>query len=176
MTDLELLTSFPSTGEVGAVHNDWKSAEEALGVKFPASFINFLDALGGAYFDEFLHVHRVGADNEQLDLIATTLVARETMEDSRPHLRDFLAGRGVQPSQLIEWGSTDNADMCFLVPQPAPDDWFVLVVIGRGREFDVFEGSVESYLLKVLQRQIVSEVFPEDFPDDAPSYLRRPDC
>jgi hypothetical protein len=61
-------------------------------------------------------------------------------------------------------------------PDPHEDyrQWAVLTVIGRGREYDLFEGPVESCLLKVLRRDFVSAVFPDDFPDDVPSYERNP--
>lgn len=174
MTDLELLASFPATGEAGPVINDWEAAEETLGTTFPPAFKTFLQAFGGAKFDDFLRVYRAGAENEYADLVANTVTARHTMEVTRDAIRELLAERGVTPSQLICWGGTDNADMCFLVPHEDPEQWAVLTVIGRGREYDLYEGPVESYLLRILRGDIVSEVFPDDFPDEEPSYERNP--
>jgi hypothetical protein len=45
---------------------------------------------------------------------------------------------------------------------------------GCSGERDLYEGPVESYLLRVLRRDCASEVFPEGFPDDEPSYERTP--
>ncbi|PJJ01498.1 hypothetical protein BX264_1805 [Streptomyces sp. 2333.5] len=174
MTDLELLASFPATGDDGPVLNDWEAAEAALNTTFPPSFKRFLGVFGGAKFDDFLRVYRAGAENEHVDLIERTLAARKTMGDSRPHIQSLLDDRGVKPSQLIRWGGTDNADLLFLIPHVEPDEWAVLTVIGRGREYDLYEGSVESYLLRVLRGDLVSEVFPEDFPDEEPSFERNP--
>ena len=156
------------------VRNDWEAAEAALGVVFPASFMRFLDVFGGAKFDDFLRVYRAGASNENVDLVANTIQARQTMEATRPHIQDLLKSRGILSAQLVCWGGTDNADMCFLLPNPDPEKWAVLTVIGRGREYDLFDGPVESYLLRVMRREFVSDVFPEDFPDDAPGYERNP--
>ncbi|WP_405748099.1 hypothetical protein OG422_29100 [Streptomyces sp. NBC_01525] len=174
MTDLELLASFPATGEAGPVLNDWAAAEESLHTSFPPGFRAFLDTFGGAKFDDFLQVYRAGAENKYVDLVANTVKARGTMERTRDWIRELLIGRGVEPAQLICWGGTDNADMCFLVPHEDPERWAVLTVIGRGREYDLYEGPVESYLLRVLRGDLVSEVFPEDFPDEEPAYERNP--
>ncbi|WP_158794969.1 hypothetical protein [Streptomyces sp. NRRL S-337] len=166
MTDLELLARFPSAGADHPVTNDWPSAEKTLHTSFPAPFKEFLDVFGGAKFDDFLRVYRAGAQNENVDLIRRSIAARATMANSRPHIRSLLAGRGVTPSELIRWGGTDNADMLFLVPHPDPDNWAVLTVTGRGQEYDVYEGPAESYLLRILRRELTSQVLPDDFPDE----------
>ncbi|MER6304450.1 hypothetical protein ACWCXK_01495 [Streptomyces sp. NPDC001739] len=166
MTDLELLARFPSTGADHPVANDWPSAEQTLHIRFPAPFKEFLNVFGGAKFDDFLRVYRAGAQNENVDLIRKSIDARATMADSRPHIRSLLADRGVTPSELIRWGGTDNADMLFLVPHRDPDAWAVLTVIGRGAEFDLYEGPAESYLLRILRGELTSRVFPDDFPDE----------
>jgi len=174
LTDLQLLAAFPATGEQGLVINDWEKTEQVLGVALPSDFKRFLDVFGGATFDDFLHVYRAGAENENVDLVSRTLTARQTIETTRPHIQELLSQRGVTPAQLIRWGGTDNADLCFLIPHQDYDRWAVLTVIGRGREYDLFEGPVESYLLSVLRGDIVSDVFPDDFPDEEPSYERNP--
>ncbi|ATW51448.1 hypothetical protein [Streptomyces peucetius] len=175
MTDLEMLASLPATGSPGMVHNAWDAAEGRLQVSFPSSFMRFLDVFGGAKFDDFLRVYRVGADNENVDLVTKTLRTRHTMEVTRPHIQELLNSRGLQVADLISWGGTDNADMCFLLPNADPKKWAVLTVIGRGQEYDLFEGGPESYLLQVMRREFVSDVFPEDFSDDFPGYERHPD-
>ncbi|MGN5379964.1 hypothetical protein ACQ4WX_30385 [Streptomyces lasalocidi] len=53
---------------------------------FPAAFVQFLDVLGGAKFDDFLRVYRAGADNPNVDLLARTRPARKTMATTRPHI------------------------------------------------------------------------------------------
>lgn len=174
MTDLETLASLPASGEPGMVHNDWEAAEMQLETSFPSSFMRFLEVFGGAKFDDFLRVYRAGASNENVDLVTQTLRTRHTMEVTRPHIQELLNGRGLRTAQLISWAGTDNADMCFLLPSPDPKKWAVLTVIGRGREYDLFEGTPESYLLQVMRREFVSDVFPEDFPDDVPGYERNP--
>ncbi|MGW1179663.1 hypothetical protein ACWD7Y_29545 [Streptomyces drozdowiczii] len=174
MTDLELLAALPSTGEAGMVINDWERTEANLGVEFPSTFMRFLDVFGGAKFDDFLRVYRAGTDNENIDLVAKTKQGRAALAETRPHIKTLLAERGLTTDELICWGGTENADMCFLVPAADPRAWAVLTVIGRGREYDLFEGPVESYLLRVLRGDLVSEVFPEDFPDEEPSYERHP--
>ncbi|MFJ9612646.1 hypothetical protein [Streptomyces noursei] len=174
MSDLDLLASFPAYGDGGPVLNDWDDAEKSLGVVFPEHFKRFVGVFGGAKFDDFLRVYRAGAENQNVDLVHRTLAARDTMEKTRPEIRDLLTERGSSPSELVRWGGTDNADLCFLIPHEDPDRWAVLTVIGRGDEYDLYEGPVESYLLRVLRGEIVSEVFPEDFPDEEPSYERNP--
>jgi hypothetical protein len=114
LADLQLLAALPAIGEQGMVINDWEKTEQALGVAFPSAFPRFLDVFGGVKFDDFLRVYRAGAEN--VDLVARTLTSRETMETTRPHIRELLSQRGVTPPQLIRWGGTDNADMCFLIP------------------------------------------------------------
>ncbi|MFK0295617.1 hypothetical protein ACIQU6_34830 [Streptomyces sp. NPDC090442] len=174
MSDLELLAAFPAYGEAGPVLNDWEAAEKALGVAFPEQFKRFLDAFGGTKFDDFLRVYRAGAENPNVDLIQRTLVARETLAKTGAEIAELLTERGSRPAELVRWGGTDNADMCLLIPHEDPEQWSVLTVIGRGREYDLYDGPVESYLLQVLRRDFISEVFPEDFPDDEPSYERNP--
>lgn len=174
MTDLELLAALPATGEAGMVVNHWERAEAALGVTLPSAFKRFLDVFGGAKFDDFLRVYRAGADDENVDLVSRTKEVGEKFFEIRPHIGEVLAQRGVFPAQLVRLDGTDNADACFLAPHPDPDRWAVLVVDGRGNDYDLFEGPAESYLLQVLRGDLVSEVFPDDFPDEHPSYECNP--
>ncbi|MFF3918338.1 hypothetical protein ACFYZB_33535 [Streptomyces sp. NPDC001852] len=174
MTDLRLLAALPATGEAGMVANDCERTEAALGVAFPSAFMRFLDVFGGAKFDDFLRVYRAGADNENVDLVSRTKEVGEKFFEIRPHIRELLAQRGVHPAQLVRWGGTDNADACFLIPHPDPRRWAVLVVEGRDNDYDLFEGPVESYLLRILRGDLVGDVFPDDFPDESPSYERNP--
>jgi hypothetical protein len=174
MTDLEQLAAFPATGEPGLVINDWEHTEAELGVILPAGFMRFVDVFGGAKFDDFLHVHRAGARNPHLDLVTQTYKERKAVATARPHIHELLAERGTTTDDLICWGGTDNADMCFLIPHADPRRWAVLTVIGRGNEYDLWEGQPDSYLLHVLRRDYISDVFPDDFPDENPSYERRP--
>ncbi|WP_306320502.1 MULTISPECIES: hypothetical protein [unclassified Streptomyces] len=174
MNDLELLAAYRAYGTTEPVHNDWRTAEEALKVSIPTSIKAFFDAFGGASFDDFLHVYRAGASNPHLDLVTQTLQARDTMRKTRPHIQHLLEERGSSPDQLIRWAGTDNADLCFLVPQPAPQDWAVLTVVGRGPEYDLYDGPVEGYLLRVMRGELLSDVFPEDFPDEEPGYVPNP--
>ncbi|MFL4496988.1 hypothetical protein ACJ6WD_37965 [Streptomyces sp. VTCC 41912] len=174
MTDLDLLASLPYTGDNEPVLNDWARAEKSLHTTFPPPFKKFLNTFGGAKFDDFLRVYRAGADNENADLIARTLAARHTLTETRPHLHRLLEDRGTSTAEVIRWGGTDNADMLLLIPHPDPDRWAVLTVIGRGPEYDLYEGPPESYLLGVLRGRLMSQVFPDDFPDEEPTVQYSP--
>lgn len=174
MNELEQLATYRAYGTAEPVHNDWHAAEEALKVTIPPRIRAFFDTFGGASFDDFLHVYRAGATNPHLDLVTQTLQARDTMRATRPHIQQLLEERGASPEQLIRWGGTDNADLCLLVPQPDPQHWSVLTVIGRGQEYDLYEGPIEGYLLRVLRGELLSDVFPDDFPDEEPSYVPDP--
>jgi hypothetical protein len=175
MYTLQDLTHFQLEGPEGPVPNDWASAARILGTRLPSDLVEFIDAFGGAKVDDFLSIYKAGAENKFLDLSEKTLQYRETLNRvPRKAVDDALAECGASIDDLIAWGGTDNADMCFVAPDRATGTWFVLVVVGRDREIDIHDGTVADYLTKVLKAELVSDVFPEDFPDPDPIIERRP--
>ncbi|MFJ9130373.1 hypothetical protein ACIRJS_40480 [Streptomyces sp. NPDC102340] len=47
-------------------------------------------------------------------------------------------------------------------------------MISRGQEYDLYEGPIEGYQLHMLCGDLLSDGFPDDSPDEDPSYVPDP--
>jgi hypothetical protein len=67
---------------------------------------------------------------------------------------------------------TDNGDTVYWLRQPSlvPDEWTVVVVEGRGDDWDQFDGGIVAFLVAVFVDGRRISVFPDSFYGKEPSF------
>ena len=159
---LERLLGFPTPIVISV---DWVSIEEELGSKLPDDYKAFVSRYGAGAIDSFLTILTPAGPTKWADLVWRSQEHDEFSQrrEQHPPFDAFPA-----PGGLLAFGQTDNGDVLYWRTNGAPEQWTVLVYEGRGFEYFEFPGSMTSFLEKILSRTLRVNVFPDDFPSDAP--------
>ncbi|MGY6656848.1 hypothetical protein ACXIZN_32280 [Amycolatopsis sp. TRM77291] len=167
MSDLERLVSLcPPPAVV-----DRAVLGRGVGPAIPASHLDLLNAYGTGCFDEFLWIYGAGVENKHLDIHSRTHGMRKILRrNTADGIREVLRLYGVDASELIQWGGTDNADSLMWIPVGDPVGWPTLIIESGQLGFTVSPRSSTGVLLDLLTGVLRTDVFPFDFPSENPSF------
>lgn len=79
-----------------------------------------------------------------------------------------------EPGGLVPWGTTSNGDVLFWLTASQPDRWPVVINECRTDNYELYEEDMTGFLAKLLGRESVSSIFPDDFPGEAPFFVQLP--
>ena len=139
----------------------WEDVEKKLEITFPMDYKMFIDFYGEGSINEFLWVLSPFSENENLNSIEKYKVMKDaysSMKNEFPEQFpfDFYNGK----IGLFPWGITDNGDELFW---NFTGDIIELVVYeSRYASNMSYAMSMEDFLCKLLRKEIVCQIFPED--------------
>ena len=150
----------------------WQSVERGLGVQMPEDYKEFVACYGTGAVDNFLWVLNPFSKNENLNLINQATVRLDAQ-------RQFSAETGTETpyplhpdaSGLFPWGVTDNGDVLYWLCQGSPSNWLIVVHESRGPRWREYKLLTCQFLVALLTRELVVDVFPEDFPSEPPEFV-----
>lgn len=133
-----------------------------LGITFPMDYKMFIDSYGEGSINEFLWILSPFSENENLNSIEKYKVmedAYSSMKNEFPEQFSFDFYNGK--IGLFPWGITDNGDELFW---NFTDDIIELVVYESRYVSNIsYTMSMEEFLYKLLRKEIVCPIFPDDF-------------
>lgn len=159
----QMVESAPRTGAAII----WKQVFADLDtVRLPVDYIQWIDAFGGGYFDEYIYLLDPSAAQSYYNLVHAHREQIKTLEyvwsagEERP---EEVLSSGVR---LIPWASTDNGEFLYWVSDPKidPDDWTIVMNEARGDEWLRFRVGAITFLEGALSGSITSDMFWPDFP------------
>lgn len=170
MTVNDLLTVFspPQSPLELPSDADWARCSLRFG-KLPPDYRTFVDTFGTGVVDGFLWIFNPGSANPNLELEASVereLGVLEQIKKQSPNA--YRMSVFPQPGGYFPFGGSDNGDTLFWVTDGAAEDWTVAVMGPREREVFEYAGTMTGFLIDVLERRVVCDRFPEDFPDPTP--------
>lgn len=89
---------------------------------------------------------------------------------------NYLRERGENvpyaESELLPVARDDNGNTCYLLRRPAedPDLWTLVINEARDSRWETFDGGLTDFIYAVLSGNLRFDIFPEDFPDDEPTF------
>ncbi|WP_435885461.1 SMI1/KNR4 family protein [Streptomyces prunicolor] len=179
MTDsrdpISVLLSLCPPPQDGGAGEPLARTEETLGRRLPDSYHRLVEAYGTGCFDEFIWLYGNSPENNNLDIWHRSQKARRVfLRSASVNLNLALSGLGASRDDIISWGGTDNGDLCIWVAVGPSDQWPILVVDVREDICIKFDGNVTEFLLAFLQKDVTSDIFPDDFPSANPEFSRNP--
>lgn len=151
---------------------NWQEVEKALGTQLPEDYKQFLEVFGTGRIDRFLWVYSPVSKNPFLNLFnerdecAATAFALK--RDFGLELLPFPAYPEL--GGLLPWAGTDNGDRLYWLTGGKPDAWPIVVAPAREPEYQRFSMSMTSFLARTLRKRLVCQIFPENFPTEAPRF------
>jgi hypothetical protein len=152
--------------------NSWPSIEQTLGIGLPLDYKLYIETYGSGCLDGFIWVLNPFSSNPNLNL----LHGRESALRALQVLREQKAYELPYPlfpetGGILPWGLTDNGDVLYWLTKGEPGEWTVVVNASREPRTEHYPYSMTEFLAKILGRQIVSAIFPDDFPDKVHSLV-----
>ncbi|MEU5688796.1 hypothetical protein [Streptomyces venezuelae] len=130
---------------------------------------------GVGCFDEFLWIYGCGAANRNLDIGDRSREMQRILGSKEAGaLRARLEPYGVNPEDLVQWGTTDNGDALMWIPAGDPEQWDSIFVSAGQLFFATSSKSSAGVLLDLLTGTLRLNFFPEDFPSEAPEFSENP--
>lgn len=131
---------------------------------WPSDYLEYLDCYGTGSIDDFLWIFNVSSKKPYLDLSHQSNVMLESLRE--------LGGGGIlrkfhlfpEPGGLFPIGITDNGDGVYWNTAGIPDDWTIVLNAAREATVEEYNMGLIPFLIKLLKKEIRSEIFPPDFP------------
>jgi hypothetical protein len=150
----------------------WEVVEATLGIKLPEGYKDFISTYGTGAVDAFLWVFNPFSANQHLNLISQAKTRLEAQ-------RQFAEETGVNTPYALHpaadgifpWGVTDNGDVLYWLCRGGPSNWSIVVCDSRSSRWREFRVSTAEFLTSLITREIVVDVFPDDFPSGSPEFV-----
>lgn len=172
LAELMKLVLPPSTPRETGSAREWESVGASLGVRIPEDYQQLVDTYGTGAFDNFLWVYNPFTSNPNLNLGPAGQRILNADKHSRAQSEHFVCPYPLhpEPNGLYPWAGTDNGDALFWQWLADQMDYRIVIRGPRAPEWEEFQESITSFLLKLFRREIRPRVFPEDFPSEAPLF------
>ena len=144
----------------------WIETEKKLGIKLPNDYKEFIDTYGTGIIANFLIVFSPFSTNENMNLFSQLNMYRDSyliLKESYP--KDFTYEIFPNERGLLPWGMSENGDVLSWTVSQNSQDWKI-IIDGRSGDFFEYNGLITKFLYSILTKNLVSPVFPEDFPDN----------
>ncbi|OJY56370.1 SMI1/KNR4 family protein [Thiobacillus sp. 0-1251] len=152
------------------VANGWSEAEKKLG-KLPEDYKRFIEIYGTGSIDGFIWILSPFTSNKNLNLLDQAQIKISALIDLSENFGEALP-YPLFPNQngLLPFGTTDNGDVLFWQMANNPTDWKVIINASREPKWEQYDVGIVDFLVGLLTRKIICEVFPEDFPSNQPVF------
>ena len=171
MSVQELIAVLPPPAEPRETQGDWAKVEAEIGTALPADFKDYIARYGTGVVCDFLWPLNPFAANDNINLLTEIRFQLETLRATREKFpKRFTYAIFPEPGGYLPWGRSENGDVMHWKTVGAPDEWTVAVTDARAPEWEEFAESMTGFLAKLLKREIVCSIFPDDFLDDGPTF------
>jgi hypothetical protein len=142
----------------------WQKIEAALEVSLPTDYKDFIDAFGTVYLGDFIYVLDPFTENQNFNLMGRGDAILEAFRDIGSILEGEKYPYPLYPDKdgLLPWGFTINGDHLFWFTHGEPQEWQIAIDESRGASFENYNESISSFLVKLLKKEIRSEILGEN--------------
>lgn len=150
----------------------WKQVEARLSTMLPGDYRAFITKYGSGCIDGFLWVDNPFTQLSGLNLFTRSSSQLDALRVLRGDIDPELVPYPVFPERggVLPWGGTDNGDVLYWITRNSPSEWIVAVGESRGPMWEEYDCSMTEFLVKLLSKEIRSDIFPEEFPSDSPGF------
>jgi hypothetical protein len=172
---LQRILPRPVSPSPAASRPDWQAIEKQL-CPLPESYKEFIDHYGLGRIDRFLIVYSPTATDKYLNLSARGQIDLDALRElrSKHGAREVPYALYPEPNGLLPFGIDENGDGLYWLTEGPPDQWPIVVNEGRAPEYVRFDATLTEFLAGILSRTLHCEIFPDDFPSDAPTFTPLP--
>lgn len=156
------IIDFLSIQQLKCKKNAWEEVEKKLGIMFPEDYKMFIDSYGEGRINDFLWILSPFSKNKNLNSVEKFNVMKDayiSMQREFPEQLSFDFYNGK--TGLFPWGITDNGDELFWNYKEGILE--IVVYESRYASKMSYIMGMEEFLCKLLGKEIVCPIFPDDF-------------
>lgn len=153
-----------------ALPDAWGAVETRMQTLLPQDYKLFVQKFGSGRIDNFLWILNPFSINPYLNLEQFLLTQTCTLAELGAYGEDVPYRCFPDLAGILPFAITDNGDVLYWITAGLPNDWAVLVNEARGPEWQQFKMPFSEFLAKVLSKEIVCGVFPDEFPSASPLF------
>jgi len=143
--------------------NDWKVAEENLGVTLPSDYKGFIDHYGPGSIDGFIFILSPFSTNSHLNLLNKMQVLEKSARISRQSFgKNLMPPLFPDKNGFIPFGYTENGDGLYWKVDGSPESWKVNVFESRTIIRQEFGMTMTVFLKGLIENGIYVNAFPDD--------------
>jgi hypothetical protein len=147
----------------------WQSVENRLRMELPEDYKEFIARYGTGSVDGFLWVLNPFSTNKHLNFFDEGGVKLEALRELRHESIPYPLHPDV--NGVLPWGITDNGDVLYWLCNGPPSNWVIVVNESRGPRWREYKLSTSDFLARLVAKELVVDVFPEDFPSESPEFI-----
>ena len=151
---------------------DWINVESQFGFDLPEDYKNFIQAYGSGRICKFMWIFNPVSKNENLNLEDQIKLQLDVLSELQEYGEVLPFKLYPEAGGLLPFGVTDNGDVLFWQTIGQPRDWQVIVNEARSPEWAIYHMSMSEFLFKILQKELICDIFPTSFPRDLPIFER----
>lgn len=150
-------------------NNKWDIIENKMNFKFPQDYKEFIDIYGEGGINGFLSILSPFSKYNHLNLVNKFHEMKNAYdymknEDSEQFFLNFYEGEyGIFP-----WAVTDNGDELYW--NVKEDGIEIIIYASRYSDMEVFNMGTTEFLYKLLSKDLICSIFPDDFLIDSNYY------
>lgn len=151
--------------------NDWDKIQEKWEIKFPDDYKEIISLYGTGAINDFLWIFSPFSENKYLNLTNQYTEIKDSYEvmingfPEKNWLNFYNGETGIFP-----WGSTDNGDELFW--NYKRDNISIVVYESRYIKMNEYNIGMSEFLVKLLNKELYCDIFPDDFILDKNFYNR----
>lgn len=176
MSSLKALTKVmrpPTSPSEAPDEGGWEPVEAKLGIELPEDYKEFVSTYGTGAVDNFLWVLNPFSQNKNLNLLNQVKVnldaLRQLCIDSNIRIPYEIY---PDVNGLFPWAITDNGDSLYWLTKSFPSNRWIVVGDSAAFQWREFKLSTAEFLALLVTKELVVDIFPDDFPSDAPEFVR----
>ena len=152
---------------------EWQGIEKTIGIALPSDYKQYINIFGTGCIGSFLWLFNPFSRNKHLNLLRQIDIKIDALRILKEKWGDKQCPYPLypEPEGLLPWGTTDNGDVLFWLTIGHPDEWLVVINEARAPIYEEYQESMTNFLSKILSGELVSEVFPNDFPGEDKTFV-----
>jgi len=144
---------------------DWNSVTETIN-PIPADYRKFIEIYGTGIIDDYLWVLNPFSKNQYLNFNKSSVLMEVYIE-----FRDMFPELDRRPpypqnGSFFPWAITDNGDSLFWIIDNESSEWKTGIHCPKQTDEEIYDFNMSTLLCKILNREIVSDIFASDWPLD----------
>ena len=164
---IEVLKSIVSAPKFN-VNCDWNVIENDFKIIIPIDFKKVVEAYGSGCIDDFLWILNPFSENQSINFLASRYFIESYLSLKNEFPEYFIRSIFPEDQSFFPWCVTDNGETFnwIIDKNKSSDEWKVAIFSSDQTSEEVYDMSATELLIKLLSKEIISKILPDDFPSN----------
>lgn len=150
----------------------WSSFEKDTKIILPDDYKEFIQRYGTGGIGDFLWILTPFESDDNVNYIKRMNEMIFAYQVSKSKMPEYFK-HNIFPEEdgLLPWGFTDNGDELYWKTSSTFSDWEIVIYESASPEYYHYKMSLTEFLYKIITKQVVCDIFPEDLFGEQVEYI-----